>query len=665
MASRLAACEACRKAKLACDHQQPVCSRCQKSRGVCIYRTAPFKRRRVEKPSLRSPDLSPSFEPRRNLYPNPGYLGSSSHAAIFKHITPSAEGEQSASNQLLRSDHPSAQWIGDNHLLLQGADVLRHLLTMYSLSAMKDLVLFWLAKGANLALAEPFVAQCAESISQLFTSHDEKWHLVYAQRLLQNSAKPLQFDESSDLLSFSAHFLDHNARWETLGIFFAAVSRATIDIPFFPLLYNTEDQQYTLRRLATKLSDFSLEIALSLDCLNDLQLIVQYENFIVHSYVDGDQSESLFQAESNYPLVSLLHQLTCQGYHTWRKLGDVISSTFALGYHENLEAKAGIPQFLMELRKTAFARIYSADKNIAIFLGRPPRMNKRFCHFQIPACGTRFPSRGRHHTWSPDARAGYRADTCWSALCASLKEEVWELLQDAQDVDCARKASVIQRRAEEQWQALPAHFRLESSLKQCAQSPFDRDFLAHVRLNHLHVLFLLRLLLLNTLTEPDVPIIETAGQMLALVVEIILLRDQLINSGTGLIWKVAYYGLPAAGIILLALLKQHSHSAPGISRTKMLRDLSVFVAEVQIGTIVKTGDPNYALLSKATQTIQRFLDSFNTDTGQPPREAGHDDANEDWAALLSQDLWDFEAGFWQSLADHPSLGVLDPPLPHV
>ncbi len=98
---------------------------------------------------------------------------------------------------------------------------------------------------------------------------------------------------------------------------------------------------------------------------------------------------------------------------------------------------------------------------------------------------------------------------------------------------------MIQRRAEQQWEALPPQFRLESSLKQCAQSPFDRDFLAHVRLNHLHVLFLLRLLLLNTLTEPDIPIIETAGQMLSLVVELILLRDQLTNSGTGLIWKVS------------------------------------------------------------------------------------------------------------------------------
>ena len=131
---------------------------------------------------------------------------------------------------------------------------------------------------------------------------------------------------------------------------------------------------------------------------------------------------------------------------------------------------------------------------------------------------------------------------------------------------------------------------------------------------------------------------------------------------------MAYYGLPAAGIILLALLKQHTSTAGSISRTKLLRDLSVFVAEVQIGTIVRPGDPNYALLSKATQTIQRFLDSFHSDAapGLVPEAPGpHEEGGDDWAALLSQDLWDYEAGFWQSLADHPALLAVDPPLPGV
>ncbi|KAJ5601544.1 ATP adenylyltransferase C-terminal [Penicillium lagena] len=694
--SRRPACETCRKSKLACDHGLPVCSRCSSSGAICIYRTAPFKRRRVDSPaksgsaeipdqkrvkkltrpySLHSRDSSPSLGARRPPYPNPGFLGSSSHAAIFKHITPDGDHGSTAHVSDLACSATQPQVTGDNHLLSQGADILKQIVTSYPLTAMKDLVLFWLVKGANLALAEPFVAQCAESVSHLFTTQDENWNLVYARRLLQNTARPLVFDADSDLHSFSAQFLAHNSRWETIAIFFAAVSRATIDISFFPSLYATEEEQYPLRRLAMKLCDCALEISLSLDCLNDLQLIVQYENFIVHSYVDGDQS-----------------------YHTWRKLGDVISSTFALGYHENLETKPGIPPFLIELRKTAFARIYSADKNIAIFLGRPPRMNKRFCHFQIPSCRTVIddPTETHHdiNHWEPDSQAGYRADTRWSALCAFLKEEIWELLQDKHHASCSQRASEIQDQAKAQWQALPAHFRLEGSLKQCTHTPFERDFLAGVRLQHLHVLFLLRLLLLHSLTEPDMAIIETAEQMLALVVEIILLRDQLTNSGTGLIWKVsiylvfwilpcilielqvAHYGLPAAGIILLSMLNLHSMSQSGISRTKTLQGLSVFVAEVQIGTIVRPGDPNYALLSKATQTIQRFLDSFQSDPTPHqqhqkqyqhsyPRDVAphHDEASDDWAAFLEQDTWDFEAGFWQSLADHPSLLAMDPTVP--
>lgn len=79
-------------------------------------------------------------------------------------------------------------------------------------------------------------------------------------------------------------------RWETLAIFLSAVVRATMDIQFFPSLYTTEEKKYSLRKLCTRLADYALEITISLDCLNDLQVCLQYENFIVHSHVDGDHS---------------------------------------------------------------------------------------------------------------------------------------------------------------------------------------------------------------------------------------------------------------------------------------------------------------------------------------------------------------------------------------
>lgn len=133
------------------------------------------------------------------------------------------------------------------------------------------------------------------------------------------------------------------------------------------------------------------------------------------------------------------------GYHSWRRIGDVISSTFALGYHEDLEAKPQAPPFLTELRKTAYARIYSADKNLAIFLGRPPRMSKRFCHLHLPSSWAGFEtwSCGRNQSTvdEEDIKATYCGDTRWSAICSSLKEDIMEMLRDVRDDTYTRRAT--------------------------------------------------------------------------------------------------------------------------------------------------------------------------------------------------------------------------------
>lgn len=93
--------------------------------------------------------------------------------------------------------------------------------------------------------------------------------------------------------------------------------------------------------------------------------------------------------------------------------------------------------------------------------------------------------------------------------------------------------------AEEQWSALPERFRSVDSISDRTITPFERDFLISLQLNHLHVMFLLRRVLLDRLSEPDGPLIEIAQKMLALVVEAILTRDELTNSGTTLSWKVS------------------------------------------------------------------------------------------------------------------------------
>lgn len=303
MASRRAACDPCRKAKVACGHERPVCARCRHSEekaSTCVYRASPFKKRCSASTALprditlalfrsqpsKSPE-SPSI-PRLNHYPNPGYLGPSSHVAIFNHILSEQDSSYDASSlvpsvSVSLDEHPSAK---------QGALLTRQLLSSFDLSALKNLVTFWRAKGANLAVAEPYVDLCTDSLNYTSLSifQGPEWHLEFSSSLLKNTAQPLEFNHATNISTYSTQFLGNHTRWETFGIFLSAAIQATRDVLFFPPLYTTSTRNQELRRLLTRLTDCSLDICLSADCLNDLQLVLQYENFIVHSYVDGDQS---------------------------------------------------------------------------------------------------------------------------------------------------------------------------------------------------------------------------------------------------------------------------------------------------------------------------------------------------------------------------------------
>ncbi|KAL3440661.1 hypothetical protein BJX65DRAFT_26051 [Aspergillus insuetus] len=740
MAARLAACEPCRKSKLACDHNLPVCTRCTNSNraDACVYRTAPFKRRKTDaapaehfSENVGGTVLVPSPLPTPNRYPNPGFIGSSSHVAIFNHIP---ESNLDIPSTVLSEETPASRTQPEDALLVQrAADTLKQLLTTFPLDQMTNLVQLWLAGGSNLSLAggilQRFITQASISVTLPIppATAPSDWHILNAKYLLANSSKPLKATQHpSTFDEFCSQLTGPDIRWETIGLFFSAVTRAALDIPFAPLLYVNQERRHTLRSLCARVANYALEIALSLDCLNDLQLFLQYENWIVTTHVYGDHS-----------------------YHSWRKLGDVIASIYALGYHEGpgqQHQQNEVPaSFLTELRKAVFARVYSGDKNVAIFVGRPPRMNRRFCHFQVPSCppagdvwltsGTglsalhqrdNHTSNRNNHSdddedhgggdymiaqWNPDTHASYIAESRWTALCASLKEEILCLQRERGRNNCAirdaafqGKVSKIKTTAEKNFELLPTHFQLRGSLRKptptTSKDPFERDFLAAVRLNHLHVLFLLSLLQLHTPAEPDETIIEIAEDTVLIIVDLILLRDQIVNSGTSLVWKIAYYGLPAAGILLLAMLRGRSpHPYPAnqqqqrpvplsvpLPRPRAIQHLTILAAELQAGSIIEPREPNFDLMCKAMQTIQSFLDCVATDAvmqGPPPLEGRKrpgenngsgpgmldggdqqtipvgDGSGGEWAGFgfEGQNAWDFEIGFWESLADHPLLNL--------
>ena len=304
MPKRFAACDPCRLSKLSCDHSRPECSRCRdlSQPETCHYRDRPFKKRMKSQTqatqSLNSAPVDVAFSRSRTAtrrYPNPGYLGPSSHSTIYDHLPLTQDRDIDASPSTLQ-EHPRKQFETsfEDAEISYGAQLIDLLRTSSLMPYCKTLVEEWLSTGVNLALAGTFSKQCAETAELLLDPKLEgsgRTALEISEKLFVNSCRQLQTDVGT-VPEFSEQFSFQNARWETLGLFFTAVSRATVDVPRFSPLYETKEERRSIQRLAGRFSDRCLNIAVDLDCLNDLQLMLQYENFIMHSLVNGDQSES-------------------------------------------------------------------------------------------------------------------------------------------------------------------------------------------------------------------------------------------------------------------------------------------------------------------------------------------------------------------------------------
>jgi hypothetical protein len=107
-----------------------------------------------------------------------------------------------------------------------------------------------------------------------------------------------------------------------------------------------------------------------------------------------------------------------------------------------------------------------------------------------------------------------------------------------------RDSSTVYAEAESLWSGLPRHLRLETTLRSFkARTPFEQDFILSARLDYLQILFLLRsgnyLNQSADSRQDHTELFKISEEIFSLVVEAVMRRDSLVNSGTGLIWKVS------------------------------------------------------------------------------------------------------------------------------
>lgn len=96
----------------------------------------------------------------------------------------------------------------------------------------------------------------------------------------------------------------------------------------------------------------------------------------------------------------------------------------------------------------------------------------------------------------------------------------------------------------------------------------------------------------------------------------------------------------------------------------MIQNLCVLVAEIRAGAVISPRQPFYELFTRAARTIQSILDSSLTLSTQPQinldsqQGSAMPDLFADWNPDISLEPWDFDAGFWENLATHPTIAGL-------
>lgn len=160
------------------------------------------------------------------LYPNPGFLGSSSFEAVVHEL--SDQNQQCITTpENIRIDREvaraTAQSTQDLQRVENGADVLRLALNLRKFDATKTLFSEWRGHGSEQFLGSTCATLFQESFSAdmayIERSTDQTNSILsMSRRLFDNSTKPFDISDTMSVKEFYSLYSESNLRWETIGI---------------------------------------------------------------------------------------------------------------------------------------------------------------------------------------------------------------------------------------------------------------------------------------------------------------------------------------------------------------------------------------------------------------------------------------------------------------
>ncbi|GFF51546.1 chromatin structure-remodeling complex protein RSC30 [Aspergillus udagawae] len=647
---QLPSCEPCRKSKLGCDHTRPICNRCVR-RGradQCLYHPAPLtKPRDTKAAAIRKPRQKPTHSPGQSAnvsvsaagvspigirdvsvsvsasvsaspltigeshawekrpFANPGFLGLTSYsdnvtgyAAVLDHAMRPRDSGGSGSGSIAA--------VVDLRQVELGAQVL---LLLDHLPLFEELLEKRFAIWEGWIFGTQMFRCIIKVLRDLYHDATEGVQDKYASVLelsrtfFHNTATEIELRASMTLSEYVAL---SGARWDSYALVLSAVGYAIYHVAHEDPLFQSEDlpgkDMKGLRRIALAASDICLQLCDRLGTISDSLCCatLQYLVLVHHTYGTGD-------------------------YRTWQKLGDLTTIVFALGLHQAGDER-NIPFFLSELRKRIMIGAYGIDKDLALFLGRPPRICKQYCNIQSPldltweeviaapsvrqAALLKLDAQG----WNTEGILGSGARGRTIYLACLIREDILELSIGQGGDNVEEHAERVLKRARQWRSELPAFLQWDPES--------TNPELATLHMEFLHQDFLIYSTLVKRIGKGHDALIKISLEIVTCLLDLVSrqMRSQKTHMLT--IFDLCYIGLPAAGALATELLRQSQpklepvlSSAP-FPRSEIIQKLSVFISHAD--TFIQQHQGDYEIALQGQMLIRQVLDRVLSPTTDQP-----------------------------------------------
>jgi hypothetical protein len=295
---------------------------------------------------------------------------------------------------------------------------------------------------------------------------------------------------------------------------------------------------------------------------------------------------------------------------SWQRTGEVIDAIVAMGLHQGNPMDAETPFFISELRKKIFISAYGRDKSVATFLGRPPRLSHRYCKMELPLDlsdedlfleGAELTAKLENldaQGWNTN---GNLHRTTWQRVWVQhsrIREDILEIALGSGDEDITVQAEQVRLKMERLNASYPEFMWIKPEdllgdnacsvtggyhfgVADKAVRQINAIFTLCIHAGFAQTEFLLLRALVNRKQKDTSELIPVSRRLLQLVLLSQSKRDFFRDFQGDLVYLMANYGLPAAGVLAIELLKQEQSRlfTPDIlPRSETIQDLSVFIS---------------------------------------------------------------------------------------